>query len=90
MIATINAFMTNPMFMNSSNGSQKIVRVQGYKSVLNKQTNDNTLTGYELQIPFNQSLMTITADGVTNETEMLGLADKIDIKGIVKLAGGAN
>jgi hypothetical protein len=90
MIATINAYMTNPMFMNSSDGSQKIVRVAGYKAVLNKRTDDNKITGYEIQMPFNQSLMTFTADGVTNENDMLALAEKVDIKGIVKLAGGGN
>ncbi len=90
MIATINAFMTNPLFMNSSNGSQKIVRVSGYKAVLNKRMNDNTLTGYELQLPFNQSLLTYTCDGITNETDMLNLAQKVDIKSIVALAGGGN
>lgn len=90
MIATLNAFMTNPMFMNAAGGDQKVVRVAGYKAVLNKRTDDNTLTGYELQIPFNQSLMTYNCDGITNEQAMISLAEKVDIKGIIKLAGGAN
>ncbi len=81
MIATLNAF---------SNGDQKVVRVAGYKAVLNKQKNDETLTGYELQIPFNQSLMTYTCQGITNENDMIALAEKVDIKGIIKLAGGGN
>ncbi len=90
MIATLNAFMTNPLFMNSSNGDQKVVRVSGYKAVLNKRKNNDVLSGYELQIPFNQSLITYTCEGVTDENDMITLAGKVDIKGIIKLAGGGN
>jgi hypothetical protein len=88
LLATINAFMTNPLFMNSSNGTQKVVRVAGYKAMLNKKMNDNILTGYELQIPFGQSLMSYTCEGVTKEPDMIALAEKVDIKKIVALAGG--
>lgn len=89
LIATLNTFMTNPMFMNSG-GNQKTIRISGYKALLNKRTSDNTISGYEIQIPFNQSLMTYTCDGITNETDMISLAEKVDIKSIVALAGGGN
>ncbi len=87
LINTLSAFMTNPMFMNSSDGSQKSVRVAGYKGVLNKRTSDNILTGYELQIPIGNTLITYTCEGITNESDMLSLAEKVDVKGIAALAG---
>ena len=90
MIATLNAFMTNPMFMNTSGGTQKVVRVAGYKSVLNKKMDEDIQTGYELQVPFGQSLMTFSCEGVTNESEMISMAEKVDIKAIAALAGGSN
>jgi hypothetical protein len=88
LIGTINAFMTNPMFMNSANSNQKTVRAAGYKSMLTKRMNDNVITGYELQIPFGQSLITFTCDGITKEPDMIALAEKVDIKSIIALAGG--
>jgi hypothetical protein len=87
LITTLSAFMTNPMFMNTSDGSQKSVRVAGYKGVLNKRTSDDVQTGYELQIPIGNTLMTYTCDGITKEADMLSMAEKVDIKSIAALAG---
>ena len=63
-----------------------MVKVQGYKSVLNKNENDETgKTGYTLQIPMNNTLFTLEMDD-TNENEIQSLANTIPLNKIAQMA----
>ena len=87
MMAMVNSFMTNPLFMNSADGSQKVVRVNGYKALLTKQDNGDGSFGYELQVPMGQSLLSLEFEKINNESKVLSYAETVDIKTIARLAG---
>lgn len=87
MINSLNAILSMPVIggmMRDEN--QKMVKIQGYKSILNKQVNSDTgKTGYELQIPMNNTLVTIKMDD-TNEGEITAAANAIPLSKIVQMA----
>jgi hypothetical protein len=79
------------MFLNSSFGGMmrdentKVVKVQGYKARLEKQgDNENGKLNYQMQIPFNNALMTFTLNGF-DENEALKIANSFPLGDIAKL-----
>lgn len=86
LITSLNAMLAIPFIGNSGDGTQKVVKVQGYKSVLNKNENTETgKTGYTLQIPMNNTLFTIEMED-TNESEIQSLANAIPLSKIAQMA----
>ena len=87
MINSIQSILTMPMIggmMRDEN--QKVVKVQGYKSLLQKNVNAETnKTDYELQVPFNNTLLTVKMDD-TSEAEITGVANSIPIPKIAQIA----
>lgn len=87
LITSLNAILSMPVIggmMRDEN--QKIIRVQGYKSILNKQVNTDTgKTNYELQIPMNNTLLTLKMDDAT-ESEITSAANAIPLAKIVQIA----
>ncbi len=87
LINSLNAILSMPVLggmMRDEN--QKTVKIQGYKSVLNKQVNTDTgKTNYELQIPMNNTLVTLKmAD--SNEGEITAAANTLPLSKIVQMA----
>ena len=86
MLAGLNAFLNMPILggmMRDEN--TKVVKVQGYKSRLEKQgDNENGKPNYSLQIPFSSALLTLTVKG-KSESEVLSLANSIPVEQIAKL-----
>jgi len=87
MINSLNAILSMPVIggmMRDEN--QKMVKIQGYKSILNKQVNSDTgKTNYELQIPMNNTLVTLKMDD-SNEGEITAAANGIPLAKIVQMA----
>lgn len=85
LIASINAILSIPFIGNSGDGTQKVIKVHGYKAILQKTTNSETgKTDYTLQMPLNSTLITLT--GVdTNEAEIVRWANSLPIDQIAKL-----
>lgn len=87
LINSIQAILTTPVLggmMRDEN--QKQIKVQGYKSLLTKNVNSETAkTNYELQIPMNNTLLTIRMDD-SNEGEITAAANGIPLAKIVQLA----
>lgn len=85
LVASINAILSIPFMGNSGDGTQKVVKVQGYKSVLQKNVNTETnVTDFTLQIPLNSTLITLTVNN-SNEAEVLRMANTIPLPEIAKL-----
>ena len=87
LINSLNAILSMPVLggmMRDEN--QKTVKIQGYKSLLNKQVNTDTgKTNYELQIPMNNTLVTLKmAD--SNEGEITAAANTLPLSKIVQMA----
>jgi hypothetical protein len=87
MINSLNAILSMPVIGGMARDeNQKMVKVQGYKSILNKQVNTETgKTNYELQIPMNNTLVTVRMDD-TNEGEITTAANSIPLSKIVQMA----
>lgn len=85
LVASINAILAIPFMGNSSDGTQKVVKVAGYKSVLQKSVDSETSQeNYTLQIPLNATLLTLYADKST-EAEILKWANTIPVEKIAKM-----
>jgi len=87
MITSINAILTTPILggmMRDEN--QKQIKVQGYKSLLTKNVDSETAkTNYELQIPMNNTLVTLRMDD-SNEGEITAAANNIPLAKIAQIA----
>jgi hypothetical protein len=86
MINSLQAILTMPMMGAMSDPNQKQVKIQGYKSLLNKTVNSETgKTAYDLQIPMNNTLITVHIDD-TNEAEITAAANALPLSKIATLA----
>lgn len=85
MIASINAILSIPFIGNSGDGSQKVIKIQGYKSVLQRTLDSETnKTSYSLQIPLNSTLITINGENCS-EAEITRWANSLPMSQIAKL-----
>lgn len=85
LVASINAILSIPFMGNSGDGSQKIIKIEGYKGMLQKSVDEETKrTDYTLQIPIGSTLLTFTAPN-TSEAEVIKMANTIPLSKITKL-----
>lgn len=85
LIASMNAILSMPFIANSGDGTQKVVKIQGYKGVLQKSVDSETnQTSYTLQVPINATLLTFTAPN-SSEADVLKWANTIPVPQIAKL-----
>ncbi|MBL7874032.1 MAG: hypothetical protein JNL53_00105 [Cyclobacteriaceae bacterium] len=87
LINSLNMILSMPMVGGMmTNENQKVVKVQGYKSILNKNVDTDTgKTNYELQIPMNNTLLTVKMDD-SSEGEITGVANTLPLAKIVQIA----
>lgn len=87
LITSLNAILNMPLVGGMMvNENQKTIKVQGYKSILTKNANAETgKTDYELQIPMNNTLVTVKMDDTT-EAEITAAANTIPLAKIVQMA----
>lgn len=85
LVGSMNAILSMPFMGNSGDGTQKTVKVQGYKGILQKTVDSETnKTSYSLQIPMNSTLLTLNVPD-TNEAEVLKMANTLPIPQIAKM-----
>lgn len=84
LIASINAILSIPFIGNSGDGTQKVIRIDGYKGMLQKSVDETTnRTDYTLQVPIGSTLLTFTTPG-TSEDEVIKMANTIPLSKITK------
>jgi len=85
LVASINAILSIPFIGNSSDGTQKVIKVQGYKGVMQKSVNTETnKENFTVQVPLNSTLLTLTIND-SNEADAQRLAGTIPVTEIAKL-----
>lgn len=85
LVASLNAILQLPFMANSGDGTQKIIKVDGYKGILQKTVDSETnKTDYTLQIPINSSLLTLVVPSST-EAEVIKMANTIPVAQIAKM-----
>lgn len=82
LISGINALLSIPLIGNT--GDNKVIKVNGYKALLQKVSGDNNHTDYELQLPMNTTMITLKAPGYTQE-QVVAMANTLPIAQIAKL-----
>ena len=86
MLAGINAILSMPIAMGGD-GSQKVIKVQGYKTLLTKQSDENgKVSGYDVQTPFGNSMLTLHYTGNITEAEITKLANSLPLEKIISIA----
>lgn len=87
LMGAVNAILSMPFVMNTGDGTQKVIKVQGYKTLLTKRTDENGQTaGYDVQTPFGNTMLTLYCNGITSEAEATQIANAIPLERIIKLA----
>jgi hypothetical protein len=85
LIASINAILAIPFVGNSKDGTQKRIKLEGYKGLLQKNVNSQTnKTSYELQIPFSSTLLTFKVNDA-DEDQVMKMAALIPMSQIAKM-----
>jgi hypothetical protein len=86
LINSLTALLSMPFVGAAKDANQKIVKVQGYKAILTRNENSDTgKTGYDLQVPMNNTLLTFTMDDAA-EADVLRLANDIPLGKIAQMA----
>ena len=80
-LSSINALLSMPMMGNSD---QKIIKINGYKALVSKQNNYGDRIDYEMQLPLNQSLITLKAPGYTQD-QLIKMANTLPIAEMAKM-----
>ena len=85
LVGSLNAILALPFVGNSGDGTQKQIKVQGYKGVLQKNLDSETnKTEYTIQIPLNTSLLTLVVPD-SNEAEATKFANLLPVQQIAKM-----
>lgn len=85
LVGSLNAILSIPFVGNSGDGTQKTVKVQGYKGILQKNLDTETnKTDFTLQVPMNSTLLTLVVPD-SNEAEVLKMANAIPLAQIAKM-----
>lgn len=82
LIGSLNALLSVP-FMGSSN-DQKIIKINGYKALVQKTSGSYDRVDYEMQLPLNNSLITLKAPGYSQE-QVIKMANALPIADIAKM-----
>lgn len=85
LLAGINTILAMPGFLTSDE-NQKRIKIEGYKALLTRNTDGEGLVSYDLQVPFSGSLLTFQCNGVEDENEVIGMANRIPVDEIVAIA----
>ena len=88
MLKMINSMLSNPLMMSAGGMGQKMVRIQGYKALIETGESETGETeSVTIQVPFGDSLITVEFNKYTDENQAIALVDEIKIGEIVKLVG---
>lgn len=82
LIASINAILSIP-FVGAS-GDNKIIKINGYKALVEKVTGANDEVNYEVQLPLNSTLITLKAPGFSKD-DVIKMANTLPIADIAKM-----
>lgn len=82
LIGTLNALLSLPFVGN--NPDQKIIKINGYKAIVQKVSGNDEQKDFELQLPLNNSLVTLRAPGYTQD-DVIKMANTLPVGEIAKM-----
>lgn len=82
LIGTFNAILSVPFIANT--GDQKVIKIDGYKAVVQKVGSNTDKPDYEVQLPLHNNLITFKAPGYTQD-QVIKMANTIPATQIAKM-----
>ncbi|HEX2535486.1 MAG TPA: hypothetical protein VHK69_17200, partial [Chitinophagaceae bacterium] len=82
MLAGINTLLSLPLIGN--NADQKVIRIAGYKALVQRQSGENNTYNYEVSLPINNNLITLKAPGYSQD-EVIKMANSLPVAEIAKM-----
>lgn len=82
-LSMVNAAITNPLLASMSGGNQKIVKIGGYKSLVEKNEGSD-VESFDIKIPINDSMITLECRGFS-QNESIAIGNSLNIKEIASL-----
>jgi len=85
LIGTLNSLINTPIIGGMmSDANNKIIKVQGYKGRLTKTPHEDGKASYSIDIPMNNSLVTLKMENGT-DTQIMNMANALPLAQIAKL-----
>ena len=84
MLGAVSTLLNMPGFM-TSDPNQKRIKLYDYKAIMTKEVPDSGQVSYNIQMPFQNSLLTFSCHGVEKEEEVMEIANRIPVDKIVKI-----
>jgi hypothetical protein len=81
LISSINAILALPFIGAGSNGDQKMVKIDGYKALIQK-SSDSSVPGYEIQVPMGSALITVRTENYADD--IMNVANNIPVSLIAR------
>ncbi len=87
LMGMVSSFLSNDILTGimASQTDQKRVMVSGYKGMLEKSEWDDGTVAYTLNVPLDDTLFTFEANGFSSESEVLAMAQQLNLNKIVAL-----
>jgi hypothetical protein len=84
LIASLNAILSIPFIGTAANGDRKVIKIEGYKALIQKNTDSETKkVSYDVQVPLGSTLVTLKVDNATED--IVKLSNNIPVAQIAKL-----
>jgi hypothetical protein len=82
LISSLNAMLALPFVAGT--GDNKVIKVNGYKALVEKVSGSNDRADYQVQLPLNSSLITIKAPGYSQD-DVIKMANTLPVADIAKM-----
>lgn len=82
LIGSLNAMLSLPFV--TGNADQKVVKIEGYKALVQKVSGANEASDYELQLPLSNTLITLKAPGYSQD-QVIKMAGTLPVSEIAKM-----
>jgi len=86
LLTGINAILAMPQIAGMSDPNQRRIKIDGYKALMQKNVDDEgNVTSYDVQVPFSNSLLTFSCEGIESEGDVISMASTIPMSKIVEI-----
>lgn len=83
LVGNINAILSIP-FIAGAGSDNKVIKISGYRALVTKVTGENDRTDYELQMPLNNTMISLKAPGFTQD-QIIKMANTLPVAEIAKM-----
>jgi hypothetical protein len=82
LITSLNAMLALPFVAGA--GDNKVIRINGYKALVEKVSGSNDRADYQVQLPLNSTLITLKAPGYSQD-DVIKMANTLPVADIAKM-----